>query len=154
MAEELILKKELEYYSTSTGEKLKASVKVYPSRLVIEKKNELESILIPYMNTLKFYRDPKWSYLIAGIALSAFAAIFFILPPIKKTFFFETPAKEIIGFFILIVAISCIISWWMYRSFVLLINSFGHYTRLISRQEAPLREIYETLEKLRIETTS
>jgi magnesium-transporting ATPase (P-type) len=144
--EEVIMEKELEYYSSS-GEKVKSSVKVYPSRLVIEKKNELESVLIPYINVLKFYRDPKWGYLIAGITLSAFAAIFFILPP--KMFILETPAKELIGFIILIVAISCIVAWWMYRSFVLLINSFGHYSRLISRQETPLRELFETLEKLR-----
>ncbi|WP_456468215.1 hypothetical protein [Archaeoglobus sp.] len=151
--EEVIFEKELEYYSSSTGEKLKASVKIYPTRLVIEKKEELESILIPYINVLKLQRDPKWGYLIGGIITAFIAVILFLLPPIKKSFVFETPFKEIMGFFILIFAASLIVSWWLYRCFNLTINSFGYTVQISNRKEKPLREIYELLEDLRIRST-
>lgn len=150
--EEVILEKELEYHSSS-GEIAKASVKIYPSRLVIEKKGELESILIPYINVLNLRRDPKWGYLAGGIVTIFIAAVLYLIPPVKNTFILESPFKEVIPVFLLFFAVALIISWWYYRCFILTVNSFGHIARLSDRKEAPLKELYNQLENLRIRST-
>lgn len=154
---EVILERELKYYEKSTGEKISSIVKIYPSRLVIKSSNKTKSILIRYINAVEFYEYPAWGYLIAGIAFFFIFLIIYLIPDNLKTpaiFFLESPFEEILIALSLIFSFILITAWYYLRSFILSINSFGYTLQLYSKDETPIKEVFETLERIREETQS
>lgn len=152
---EAILERRLEYYDKSTGEKISSLVRIYPTRLVIKRGDTTESISIPYINVLRYYRDPAWGYLIAGIIFLFISLIIYLLPEDLKipmvSFILESPFKEILIAIFLILGIFSIILWYYLQSFILSIYSFGYTLQLHSRNETPIKEVFETLERIREE---
>ncbi|MCS7144617.1 MAG: hypothetical protein NZ879_06310 [Archaeoglobaceae archaeon] len=144
---ETILEREIKFLDKSTGETKIAFVKIYPDKVVIKKGDEIVSILIPYINVLVYRYYQALNYLIAAIATFVFALIMYLMMP--ASLLPEIPIKEIVVLFSFLIAIALLIAWFYYQSHFISINSFGYNVEIWSNKETEIKEIFETLEKLR-----
>ena len=146
--EEVIYSAKLEYVSSS-GETKIAEVKVTKDRVIIERENDIESLLPQYINAMRYKWDPKTGYLVTAITLFVFSAIFYLIPPDNSFILFEKVIKLIISASLAFFGIIALIAWWYERRFILTLTSFGYFVKLKSKTEKPIKELYNAIERVR-----
>ncbi|AKG92404.1 TPA_asm: hypothetical protein GahPV1_gp20 [Geoglobus ahangari pleomorphic virus 1] len=148
--EEVIYSTKLEYVASS-GETKTAEVRVTKDRIVIRRDNDVESLLPQYINAMRYRWDPKTGYLATAIGLFIFSGIFYFIPPDDSFILFEKVIKQLISVGLAIFGVLALIAWWHERRFILTLTSFGYFVKLKSKTEKPIRDLYEAIEKVRIE---
>jgi|GEM_PF-6302887 hypothetical protein len=151
--EPIVFSDTFEYYD-SYGEKQHLKVVLTEKRLIIDKGKSKDSILVPYINSITFKKEENRGYLYNGIVILIFGILPFIILPLfptlrKMPYITETPFKEILAFILIIVSIILVISWLLSRKFRLIINSFGYYSYIQSKNENKILKLFNFIEKQR-----